>query len=169
MVDLPTNFRIIEPYENESLMYYLAHKKHMPGRSRNQVIEIEKLCLNYSLDVNGNIKVRIGDTLFEIPKKEKRLDIMKIAHHWGHFQKTSVIEMLKQNYRWPNLEQDVDKFIKACSECQRERRHKIFEHPAKPIEVQQIFDRVQIDLVFGLPETKEGYIGIMIIMEALSN
>jgi hypothetical protein len=100
--------------------------------------------------------------------KEIRLDLIRIAHHWGHFQKTSVIEMLKRSYIWQNLEQDVDKFIKACSECQREPRHKIFKHPAKPIAVQQIFDRVQIDSVFGLPERKEVYIGIIIIMEALS-
>jgi hypothetical protein len=31
-----------------------------------------------------------------------------------------------------------------------------------------LFDRVGIDYTFGLPESREGYIGVMFITEALS-
>lgn len=42
------------------------------------------------------------------------------------------------------------------------------EHPAKALEVTGLFDRIGLDLTFGLPESPEGYIGLMVITEYLS-
>ena len=42
------------------------------------------------------------------------------------------------------------------------------EHPAKAIEITGIFDRIGIDLVFGLPVDEEGNKGMLVITEYLS-
>ena len=41
-------------------------------------------------------------------------------------------------------------------------------NPAQALVVTGIFDRVGIDLVFGLPETAEGYVGIMVLTDYLT-
>ena len=64
---------------------------------------------------------------------------------------------------------DVDKLLKKCNVCQRNDRATIVHHPALALEVKGIFDRVVVDLVFGLETTVEGFKGILTITEYLSN
>lgn len=58
--------------------------------------------------------------------------------------------------------------IKNCLTCLRFSKTPIIEHPALAIRVNDVFDRIGIDLVFGLPETEEGYKGIMVITEYIT-
>ena len=51
-------------------------------------------------------------------------------------------------------------FIQRCLTCQRHHRTRIYEHPALALPIYGIFDRMGLDLVFGLPTTARGYIGI---------
>ncbi|RNA00449.1 hypothetical protein BpHYR1_031568, partial [Brachionus plicatilis] len=41
-------------------------------------------------------------------------------------------------------------------------------HPAKTLNIKGIFERIAIDLVFGLPLTEEGFLGVMVISEYLN-
>ena len=63
---------------------------------------------------------------------------------------------------------DVEKLIKYCEVCQRNQKEQTINHPALPLKVNGIFDTIGIDLVFGLPETKEWYKGVMVITEYLT-
>ena len=63
---------------------------------------------------------------------------------------------------------DVAKVISKCLTCQRHQKVPALYHPARAIEVEGIFDQIGIDLVFGLPETKDGYIGVLCIMQRIT-
>ena len=63
---------------------------------------------------------------------------------------------------------DVAKVISQCLTCQRHQKVPTLYHPARAIEVDGIFDQIGIDLVFGLPETKDGYIGVFCIMQKIT-
>ncbi|RNA33750.1 hypothetical protein BpHYR1_000209, partial [Brachionus plicatilis] len=41
-------------------------------------------------------------------------------------------------------------------------------HPAKAIKVKTVFERIAIYLIWGLPETPEGFKGILLITEPLT-
>ena len=58
--------------------------------------------------------------------------------------------------------------LKQCETCARNKKESELNHPAIALKVTGLFDRVGIDLTFGLPESSEGYIGVMVITEALS-
>ena len=154
--------KLVEPYSNEALMHYLKYKQHLPGRSSKQIKEIDKLSEMYGLDSDDN-----GDWLI-IPRKEKREDIIREAHYWGHFQIESTMERISKNFIWPKMKEQIATFIKACNECQRNHNGKIFDHPARAIKISEIFERIQVDLVFGLPKSADGFIGILVVVEALS-
>ena len=63
---------------------------------------------------------------------------------------------------------DIVDVVAKCEVCQRNENVPVLNHEAKALHVSGIFDRIGIDLVFGLPETGEGYIGLMVITEYLS-
>ncbi|CAF0945051.1 unnamed protein product [Brachionus calyciflorus] len=64
---------------------------------------------------------------------------------------------------------DIKKLIKECSVCQRNNNTLTKYHPAQTTEVSKFFKRVAIDLVLDLDETEDGYIGIVVIIDFLSN
>ena len=61
---------------------------------------------------------------------------------------------------------DVEFFIKNCLVCIRHQKTNVLEHPALALPIRDINDRVQADLVFGLPLTKRGNKGIILIIES---
>jgi hypothetical protein len=66
------------------------------------------------------------------------------------------------------MERTVQKVIKNCSTCHTFQKQAVMNHPAKSITATTIFERIGIDLIGGLPETKEGYKYIMVITEYVS-
>ena len=66
------------------------------------------------------------------------------------------------------MSNDVMRAIKTCNTCLRNQKITPLRHPALALEVDQIHDRCGIDLVFGLPKTNDGFIGILAITEYLS-
>ena len=64
--------------------------------------------------------------------------------------------------------EDVTRIVKECLTCQRHQKIRPLNHPAKALEVDGVFDRVGIDLVFGLPPTEEGFKGVVVFTEYLT-
>ena len=157
----------LDPYEDGTLLHYLIHKKHKQGTSTKVVKRVLRDAGKYKYD--GNVIYFIKDKIeLKIPEKESRADIITIAHSLGHFQAQSTYDRLRENYFWKNMLQDVKKVIAKCAVCIRHQPRAPIIHPAIAIEVNGIFERVGIDLVFGLPETAEGYTGILVITEYLT-
>lgn len=62
----------------------------------------------------------------------------------------------------------VESVIKNCTDCKKNQLDNLFNHPASALPITGIFERIGIDLIFGLNETAEGYHGILVITEYLS-
>lgn len=75
---------------------------------------------------------------------------------------------VKLKYFWRKMLEDVKKETNTCWTCLRHNKTRIVTGPALSTMITGLFDRVGIDFVFGLPKTKEGYIGIIIMIEYLS-
>jgi hypothetical protein len=54
------------------------------------------------------------------------------------------------------MNRDVEKVIANCEQCLRNHVTIPMEHPAKVSQITSIFDRIGVDLTFGLTETREG-------------
>lgn len=111
----------------------------------------------------------INNTEFkEVPPLNKRSDLIWEAHLLGHFGINTTVYRLKEEYHWRKMNDSVEHIIGQCLPCQRNKKIKHLQHPSIALEVDSIFDRIGIDLVIGLPETKEGYKRICVITESLS-
>ena len=78
------------------------------------------------------------------------------------------VRRIKEEHFWKKLEKDVENYISSCDVCKRNNTISPKEHPAKTLAIKGVFDRIGIDLVFGLPQTKEGYIGLFVVSEYLT-
>jgi RNase H-like domain found in reverse transcriptase/Reverse transcriptase (RNA-dependent DNA polymerase)/Ty3 transposon capsid-like protein/Integrase zinc binding domain/Chromo (CHRromatin Organisation MOdifier) domain/gag-polyprotein putative aspartyl protease len=159
----------LDPWEDYSLLSYLKNKRHQAGIAKKQCKRVENLAKQYKLE-NGKLfisKATVDGKVLEVPKPEDRLDIVKSAH-LGHFQVESTISRIKGKYYWKKMNKNVEDCIKNCLPCLRHQPSNKLEHPARNLTINGVFDRVGIDLVFGLPETAEGYIGVLVIVEYLT-
>ncbi|CAF0839776.1 unnamed protein product [Brachionus calyciflorus] len=154
-------------YDDENSLYYLKTGKMKPGLSRKQVNRIKKLTENMVYDNETEVIYYVKKTgeYVEIPPKEKRKELMKIAHEFGHFQWDTTLSRLKESYFWFKMMDDVKKGIQACVVCKKNQLVGKLDHPAKCLKVSGIFDKIGIDLVMGFPITKEGFIGLLVIVE----
>ena len=81
----------------------------------------------------------------------------------GHFQTDTTVERLKEEFYWSNLVKDVKFHIDRCLPCIRHENKPSSEPHAMALAKVGLHDRVQLDLVFGLPCTPSGYVGVIVI------
>ena len=106
--------------------------------------------------------------MLEIPKIEDRIPLIKAVHLLGHFKTQTTYNRLREKYYWRNMVNDITHYVKHCVTCLKHDFSSVKNHSALAIPITGIFDRIGVDLVFGLPETDEGYKGILIITEFLT-
>ena len=91
----------------------------------------------------------------------------KLAGHIG-YQKT--YDNITRNYYWPNMYIDIKLYVRSCLICQRtkseNRKPAGLLHPL-PIPIRR-WQCVTMDFIVQLPETKNGYDAIMVVVDKLS-
>ena len=164
--------KIVEAYEDSYLLHFLKFKKHLPGASKRQIKRISRMSLKYKIDPSTKTlyyKSSDNNDYVIVPQIQEREGIIEKAHLLGHYNAQSTIQKIKQQYFWVRMALDVSKYINNCFSCKRMNREKIFHHPARPLQVIGLFERIGIDLIFGLPaDNSERYVGILVITEYLS-
>lgn len=164
-----TTLRNQDPYEDSFLVQYLKHRTFEPGTAKSQIKRVTIMSNRYKMIDDIIYFKKTPDSDFVMyPPKAKRLEIIAKAHDMGHFQIQATINRLREKYYWKRMDDEVKKFIKTCPTCIRNQKSKQVEHPAQASYVTRLHQRVAIDCVFGMPQTAEGYVGILVITEYLS-
>lgn len=82
----------------------------------------------------------------------------------GHPGRSKTIELLQRQYYWPNLQKDVERYIRNCHPCQRSRtsRHAPYSI-LRPLPVpHRAWEDVSMDFVVGLPWS-DGFNAILVV------
>ena len=103
-----------------------------------------------------------------VPPIKDRIDRINKSHLLGHFKLEKTYNDILKKFWWKGLWKQCDHIIKNCMICLRFSKSTTFKHHALVFKIKDIFDTAGIDLVFGFPETQEGYIGILVITEYLT-
>ena len=127
---------------------------------------IKNLASKYDFD--GTNFVTRDSPSWIVPQLQERDRIANECHELGHFQAKSVTLKILEKYYWPNIESDVKKVISKCEICQKTNNPRNKHLPLRNISLGDLFERIAIDLTFGLPTSKEGFVGIMVISDYLS-
>ena len=94
--------------------------------------------------------------------------MIKTSHLLGHFAFDKTYSDISTDHFWKGMAKDIKFILDNCLICLRFQRVPILEHNALALPITDVIDRVGIDLVFGLPKTEDGFIGIMVITDYLS-
>ena len=103
-----------------------------------------------------------------LEKKEERIQALKQLHdEKGHPGINNTLDALNKRFWWPNFFQNVQDYLQNCEACKLQARPSHKEQ-ARPILVEGIFDRWEIDLVSPFPLTPRGNRYIAVAVEGLT-
>ena len=77
-----------------------------------------------------------------------------------------MLELIKQNYQWPGIKEDVKKYVQVCIKCQQDK----VQYQKKPGELhlleilQGLWQEISINIVRPLPKSN-GKDTIMVIID----
>lgn len=106
-------------------------------------------------------------------KVVKESEVEEILYHThsdplaGHFSIDETYRRVKIRYYWPQMFNDVRRYVQTCDDCQRRGKNRRVE-PLHPIKVGQPFDRLGMDIVGPLPKTRRGNTHIVVATEYLT-
>lgn len=161
----------LDIYEDSGFMHYAESMKFLPGTTKKQCKRIKKLSKKYKLIDEKMYFIpneHEPENKFEVPRVEERKELIHTSHMLGHFAANETYQRIREKYYWKGMTEDIRNQISRCLQCIKFNNTGTKEHPAKSIPVTGLHDKIGIDLVFGLPKTLTGFIGILVIIEYLS-
>ena len=155
-----------------SLVYYLTELQ-MPTHLNQQQQAAIKRKSRYFIVIEGQLYKKNKQEPHRPLKvvKINEVDIILYNLHSdplaGHFALEETYRRIKIRYYWPQMYDDVRRYVQTCDECQRRGKNKRTE-PLHPIKVGQPFDRVGMDIVGPLPMTERGNKYIVVATDYLT-
>ena len=76
---------------------------------------------------------------------------------------------IRQKYYWPSMFRDCEAYVQSCDQCQRVKRNVYGKPPPlQPLPVVDVFQRWHIDILGGLPTTKDKHIYVLLVVDSYS-
>ena len=94
-----------------------------------------------------------------IPNNKKiREEILKENHDLvdvGHPEQQMMLKLLKRNYWWPGLKEDIKRYIQGYFKCQQNKvQHQRKAGKLHPLEIPQgLWQEISIDIIGPLPKS----------------
>ncbi|KAL3153599.1 hypothetical protein ABBQ32_14155 [Trebouxia sp. C0010 RCD-2024] len=114
------------------------------------------------------------DNLVVVPDVDDLRQRCLSLHHdtpfAGHLGHDRTVQLVQQCFWWPGLDGDVRRYVSTCDHCQRNKSSN--EKPAgllQPLPVPEFrWQRVTVDFIQDLPETKAGHTAVAVFVDRLS-
>lgn len=160
---------------------YLAHHQvpDNPQLARTVVAE----AYNYEVE-DGVLKHFYSKRGKQLPLEERlvkqtaiprclRDELLKSYHDCiaggGHQGFERTYASLRSKYYWPSMYEDIRQYVRTCEVCQQSKRaFNAKPPPLQPQAVDDVFGRWQMDILSGLPTTKDKYKHILVMVDSYS-
>ena len=104
-----------------------------------------------------------------IPPIDKRSELIKQEHAFGHFGREAIIRSLwKKGYWWPKMRQDIQNELSECDACTRFVVVRHGFNPASFIDSNGPWDHIQIDSSVHLPPSPDGYTALLVVIDVFT-
>ena len=119
---------------------------------------------------NSLTKIIVCNGITQYPTKEQRSQLIKEAHSsalGGHKGVTKTYNRIRQKIFWENMKVDIQKYIQGCLQCQIKKLVRV--KTKNPLVITDTpttaFEKISMDIVGPLPETKSGNLYILTIQD----
>nr|CAH0102049.1 unnamed protein product [Daphnia galeata] len=137
--------------------------------------EQEKETANYTIRNGLLFRIRLTDgepgeaSLRFCVLKTLREGILKACHDditVGHLGRTRTYDKVQQRYFWNSLAGDVDRYVRACRECQA-RKMGVYKKPCfmELSHVEKPWDRTGMDILGPFPLSKKGNRYVVVVVD----
>ena len=149
-------FRTDQEQTLHSILKYLITNKLPEFESVQAQRRFKNNVNKYRIHNNTMVKMMpSGQPLTVILKEQNKLDILKQAHDdLGHRGVRVIFMMLSVRFFWPNMIQDIRKYVKSCHQCQI-RSLKRYRIPITVSTPAALFAKIYID-VMNMPAAPGG-------------
>lgn len=157
---------------DKEVLHYLQHGTLPLGKTAVQKKRISKRAKNYVYDRENQQLYRRSTPHHEIrrvPKPTERPKIIEQMHGLGHFGIMRTASLVQERYYWGGIYQQVKSHISNCHVCKLQNAK--FSKPPELITVpvpDQMFQKIGIDILGPLPESRSGNRYAIVAMDYLS-
>jgi len=94
-----------------------------------------------------------------VPNNKKiKKEILKENHDSvdvGHLGQHRMLELLKRDYWWPGLKEDIKRYVQRCIKCQQNKvQHQKKAGELHPLEIpKELWQEISIDIIGPLPKS----------------
>ncbi|GJP29248.1 hypothetical protein CLOM_g22337, partial [Closterium sp. NIES-68] len=158
----------LETHFQYDIVYKPGHKNKADALSR----PAHKTDTYYSGIVT--LRTEKGPTKIWVPNYPPLHQLLLEEYHdvlyAGLFGSNKTVTGIAKHYYWPNLAEDVQKFVTSCDTCQRIKSSKQKKAgPLQPLPVpEQPWQVVSLDFITGLPPTTNGHDAILVAIDKFS-
>jgi Integrase zinc binding domain len=130
------------------------------GMSSKEVKNFVRMCGNFFTDKDGRLYRRSVDSAHKlVVEKGKRMQMLRAAHDaLGHRGAYATKQLLVQRFWWPEMERDVNWYVRTCHLCQ-ERQKTLLRIPPTITHTPSLFQVLHADTLHMTPKSNGcGYI-----------
>ena len=91
------------------------------------------------------------------------------SHVAGHMGMDKTMELVEQNFYWPEMANDIKDYVRSCEDCQRNKASQHQRHGAlHPLELSYVpWDAISMDFISQLPKS-DGCLKVWIIVDRVT-
>ena len=122
---------------------------------KKQRLEMDRKVIPFSIDAEGRLYHRklSSDQPRLVVDPDRRMALLNSAHDaLGHKGVFATKDFLEKRFWWPDLDKDVEWYVKSCQACQ-DRQRALIRIPPTVTYTPSLFQKVHIDTMFMTPSS----------------
>jgi hypothetical protein len=147
-------------------------RNYLEGRgvvgSKTNQRKIKHQAKLFKLSNNNLLRKKKKTWIKVLEESTDRTEAMQELHQGnGHLGLRKTFNLISERFWWPGLHSDLQKYLEQCDECNRQARPSHVEI-SRPLLVENVFDRWQIDLIGPLTPTRRRNTYICVAIESVT-
>lgn len=144
-----------------------------PNEIRASNFKIKHLWKNRAkLKIRGDAIYRLNDNdkyIMVVPYSQRRKVLTDYHQGAGHTGITKTLELIKRQFYWPGMNEDIQSWINSCKQCCKHKdKTPKQKAPFQPVVVGEPFEKIAIDITGLFTKTRRNYRYVLGVIDYFS-